>query len=187
MRNSSPIGLLQHAKASCSRLQRQPSAKGTLTHFDAPLQRLRQATPRPADVRPGWQVFSDISKALGTEIDVFAGPIVSGQVFHVILLPRRRRPLDEIGGKGVARWPEREAAAKWPVRAKLGAPKGHQAMPAANGKLRLGTYSSVWDAPEQEGLTCAVLPDAFTEGRTVARGRQAPEPGQRPALSSRRH
>jgi NADH-quinone oxidoreductase subunit G len=57
--------------------------------------------------------------------------------------------LDEIGGRGV-RWQERNASAA--PDADLG-PFGLDAPPATvspNGHLRLGTYRSIWDAPEVE-------------------------------------
>jgi NADH-quinone oxidoreductase subunit G len=56
--------------------------------------------------------------------------------------------LDEIGGKGV-RWQTREAAAAFPP-AEI-QPAGVQIVPsaaAANGRLRLGTYRSIWNATE---------------------------------------
>jgi NADH-quinone oxidoreductase subunit G len=137
-------GLLEHAQVVFP-LEAAAEREGTLTHFDGRLQRLRQAISRPGEVRPGWQVFADLGKRLGIDIGVFAGPIVSKQVFDAIPF-YGDVTLDEIGGKGT-RWPERKAASKWPQK-KLGAPGATKAMPAANGKLRLGTYSSVWDAPE---------------------------------------
>jgi NADH-quinone oxidoreductase subunit G len=115
--------------------------EGTITHFDGRLQRLRQAVSRPDGVRPGWQVFAELGKRLGTKIDAFAGPIVSKQMFETLPF-YDGITLNEIGGKGL-RWTERPAASKWPQE-KLGAPGTTDAMPAANGKLRLGSYSSVW-------------------------------------------
>jgi NADH-quinone oxidoreductase subunit G len=58
--------------------------------------------------------------------------------------------LDELGGRGV-RWTERPAAAGWPA-ADLG-PFGLEVPPHAptpNGSLRLGTFRSIWAAPEVE-------------------------------------
>ena len=57
--------------------------------------------------------------------------------------------LDEIGGRGV-RWPERAQAAAFPAAADAG-PFALEAPPAAaspNGQLRLGTFRSIWAAPE---------------------------------------
>jgi NADH-quinone oxidoreductase subunit G len=56
--------------------------------------------------------------------------------------------LEEIGGKGV-RWPAREAAAAFPP-AEL-EPASSEMVPSVattNGRLRLGTYRSIWNAPE---------------------------------------
>ena len=60
--------------------------------------------------------------------------------------------LDEIGGKGV-RWPGREAAAAFPA-AQLDSEAGADderrppAAARANGRLRLGTFRSIWNATE---------------------------------------
>jgi NADH-quinone oxidoreductase subunit G len=58
--------------------------------------------------------------------------------------------LEAIGGRGV-RWQEREAAAAFPsvgdppsIERKIAQPTGE------NGALRLGTYRSIWAAPEVE-------------------------------------
>jgi NADH-quinone oxidoreductase subunit G len=58
--------------------------------------------------------------------------------------------LDELGGRGV-RWPARPEAAAWPA-ADTG-PFGLETPPYAptpNGALRLGTFRSIWAAPEVE-------------------------------------
>jgi NADH-quinone oxidoreductase subunit G len=59
--------------------------------------------------------------------------------------------LDELGGRGV-RWPAREQAAALPTGEpgpfSLEQPAGAEA--EANGALRLGTYRSIWAAPEVE-------------------------------------
>jgi NADH-quinone oxidoreductase subunit G len=56
--------------------------------------------------------------------------------------------LDAIGGRGV-RWPEGDAVATWPTPAQR---PETPAVPAgdaeANGRLRLGTFRTVWDGPE---------------------------------------
>jgi NADH-quinone oxidoreductase subunit G len=57
--------------------------------------------------------------------------------------------LDAIGGRGV-RWPQTEAAAAMPAGS-TPAPAAVQASaPAPNGKLRLGTYRSIWASTEVE-------------------------------------
>jgi NADH-quinone oxidoreductase subunit G len=58
--------------------------------------------------------------------------------------------LDAIGGRGV-RWPARPASATWPA-ADAG-PFGLETPlhpPTPNGALRLGTFRSIWAAPEVE-------------------------------------
>jgi NADH-quinone oxidoreductase subunit G len=58
--------------------------------------------------------------------------------------------LDEIGGLGV-RWHDREAAAAFPEAPAM-PPPGDPGPPAPDphGKLRLGTFRSIWAAPEVE-------------------------------------
>jgi NADH-quinone oxidoreductase subunit G len=56
--------------------------------------------------------------------------------------------LEEIGGRGV-RWPAREAAAAFPPSEIQ--PASFDMVPSAapaNGRLRLGTFRSIWNAPE---------------------------------------
>ena len=58
--------------------------------------------------------------------------------------------LEEIGGRGV-RWPAREAAGSYPAAELDAAAEGAQeplAAPVANGRLRLGTFRSIWNATE---------------------------------------
>jgi len=61
--------------------------------------------------------------------------------------------VEAIGGRGV-RWQEREAASAFPSGADAAsAARPSQAAPAngaSNGGLRLGTYRSIWAAPEVE-------------------------------------
>ena len=56
--------------------------------------------------------------------------------------------LDDIGGKGV-RWQTRDAAAAFPAAEPDRRPRDAPAGAAlANGRLRLGTFRSIWNAPE---------------------------------------
>jgi NADH-quinone oxidoreductase subunit G len=85
---------------------------------------------------------------LGTEFGAFTGSMVTVQLaaevpFYAGLTH------DEIGGLGL-RWQDREAASAFP---QLGAPApaaAQDAVAEANGKLRLGTFRSIWAAPEVE-------------------------------------
>ena len=123
--------------------------EGTITHPDGRVQRLRPAIARPDQVRGEWQVLADLSRRLGHEPGVLTGPMASQVLFDAIPF-YAGLTLDEIGGRGV-RWPARPAAAAWP-QADTG-PFGLETPPHAptpNGALRLGTFRSIWAAPEVE-------------------------------------
>ncbi len=126
--------------------------EGTIVHPDGRLQRLRPAIGRPgrldAGVRAGWQVIADVAQRAGTDLGVRSGPMASQQLFDAIPF-YAGLTLDAIGGRGV-RWPVTEAAAAlgatpWePVQ--LEVPPA--AVAASDGALRLGTWRSLWAAPE---------------------------------------
>jgi len=123
--------------------------EGTITHPDGRVQRLRPAIARPDAVRGEWSVLADLCKRLDHDPGVLTGPMVSATLFGAIPF-YAGLTLDELGGRGV-RWPERLEAAAWP-EADAG-PFGLQAPPHAptpNGDLRLGTFRSIWAAPEVE-------------------------------------
>jgi len=126
--------------------------EGTLVHPDGRLQRLRPAIGRPgrlgSGVRPGWQVIADVAKRAGHDLGVLAGPMASRQLFDAVPF-YAGLTLDAIGGRGV-RWPASEAAGAlgatpWQL-AELGVPPATGAAEA--GTLRLGTWRSLWAAPE---------------------------------------
>ncbi len=126
--------------------------EGTLVHPDGRLQRLRPAIGRPgaldAGVRPGWQVIAELAQRVGLDLGVLAGPMASAQLFGAVPF-YAGLTLDTIGGRGV-RWPAGEAAAAlgatpWePVALSVPALTGR----AEDGALRLGTWRSLWAAPE---------------------------------------
>ena len=123
--------------------------EGTVTHPDGRVQRLRPAIARPDEVRGEWQVLADLSRLLGHEPGIVTGPMASNVLFGAIPF-YAGLTLDEIGGRGV-RWPARPQAAAWP-QADAG-PFGLETPPHAptpNGSLRLGTFRSIWAAPEVE-------------------------------------
>jgi NADH-quinone oxidoreductase subunit G len=123
--------------------------EGTITHPDGRVQRLRPAIARPHEVRGEWQVLVDLSRRLGHEPGVLTGPMASRVLFEAIPF-YAGLTLDELGGRGV-RWPARPQASAWP-QADTG-PFGLETpprAPAANGELRLGTFRSIWAAPEVE-------------------------------------
>ena len=128
---------------------------GTIVHPDGRLQRLRSAIRRPGEVRAGWQVLSDLAKAIGLD----TGVLTAGMAFQqlVAAVPfYEGLTLDAIGGRGV-RWPQAEAAAAMPEPGAITAHGDAGATSAAsgpqaemNGRLRLGTYRPIWAAPEVE-------------------------------------
>jgi NADH-quinone oxidoreductase subunit G len=126
--------------------------EGTVVHPDGRVQRLRPAIGRPgrlgAGVRAGWQVIAEIARRAGHDPGVAAGPMASKQLFDAVPF-YAGLSLDGIGGRGI-RWPVSDAAGAlgaepWPI-ADLAVPPGTGA--ASGGALRLGTWRSLWAAPE---------------------------------------
>jgi NADH-quinone oxidoreductase subunit G len=121
--------------------------EGTLTHPDGRVQRLRPAIGHPGATRSEWSVIADLARRVGLDLGILTGPMATVQLvgdvpFYAGLT------LEEIGGKGV-RWPAREAAADFPSAEP--ATPAFELVPGAapaNGRLRLGTFRSIWNAPE---------------------------------------
>jgi NADH-quinone oxidoreductase subunit G len=120
---------------------------GTLTHPDGRLQRLRPAIGHPGSTRAEWSVIADLARRLGADLGVLTGPMASAQLFAAVPF-YAGLTLEEIGGQGV-RWQARETAAALPA-AELGEVHAEEppAVVAANGRLRLGTFRSIWNAQE---------------------------------------
>jgi NADH-quinone oxidoreductase subunit G len=133
--------------------------EGTITHPDGRVQRLRPAIGHPGATRSEWSVIAELARRVGLDLGVLTGQgtdavgvglataqLVAAVPFYAGLT------LEEIGGTGV-RWPAREAAAAFPA-AELDADAqddGEAGPPAAahaNGRLRLGTFRSIWNATE---------------------------------------
>jgi NADH-quinone oxidoreductase subunit G len=120
--------------------------EGTLTHPDGRLQRLRAAIGHPGDVRAEWSVITDLARRVGLDLGLLTGPMATAQLVAAVPF-YAGLTLDEIGGRGV-RWQARDAAAAFPT-AQASAPEGEPpAGPVANGRLRLGTFRSIWNATE---------------------------------------
>jgi NADH-quinone oxidoreductase subunit G len=119
---------------------------GTVTHPDGRIQRLRPAIGLQHANRYGWQILDELGRRLGVEQHVHTGGMAWEQLTEAV--PAYAGiTLDEIGGRGV-RWPERNPDAFG--EPDLG-PFGIESpafAPSPNGALRLGTYRSIWDAPE---------------------------------------
>ncbi len=135
---------------------------GTMTHPDGRIQRLRAAIGRPGAVRAEWQILAELERRVrgAAEISVaqsdtdltssaLSSPMVSAQLFDAVPF-YAGLTLEQIGGRGV-RWQERAAASAVPEGAAGPyAPGSPAAAPSPNGRLRLGTYRSIWASPEVE-------------------------------------
>jgi NADH-quinone oxidoreductase subunit G len=122
--------------------------EGTVTHPDGRVQRLRSAIAHPGDVRPEWQVIADVALRAGLDLQVLTGAMASAQLFAAVPF-YAGLTLDELGGRGV-RWPEREGAADAFADVALGpfTLEEPEPVPEANGRLRLGTFRSIWASEE---------------------------------------
>jgi NADH-quinone oxidoreductase subunit G len=124
--------------------------EGTVTHPDGRLQRLRPAIGHPGAVRSEWSVIAELARRAGLDLGVLTGPMATAQLVAAVPF-YEGLTLEEIGGRGV-RWPLREAARAFPA-AQLGAATGADdagppEVARANGRLRLGTFRSIWNATE---------------------------------------
>jgi NADH-quinone oxidoreductase subunit G len=139
-------GLREHA-AVIFPAESYAEKEGTITHPDGRLQRLRPAIGHPGSTRSEWSVIADVARRLGLDLGVLTGPMATAQLVDEVPF-YAGLTLEEIGGKGV-RWPAREAAGAFPT-AEPGSP-AFEMIPgpaAVNGRLRLGTFRSIWNAPE---------------------------------------
>jgi NADH-quinone oxidoreductase subunit G len=122
--------------------------EGTVVHPDGRVQRLRQAISRQGETRAGWWVISELAKRVGVEdVRVLTGSQASQQLFAAVPF-YAGLTLDLIGGKGLRWVASAESAAAWPAPDATPSVTTPEAGPAANGRLRLGTYRSVWAGPE---------------------------------------
>jgi NADH-quinone oxidoreductase subunit G len=141
-------GVLEHATIVFP-TESHAEHEGTVVHPDGRVQRLRQAIARPGEVRAGWWILSELAKRLGVDMRILTGPMASTQLFDAVPF-YTGLTLDAIGGKGL-RWPaDASAAATWPATG--AAPAAPEApttgAEADDGRLRLGTYRSIWAGPE---------------------------------------
>ena len=124
-----------------------PEKEGTVTNLDGRVQRLRVAIGRPkgrsglpgSGVRPLWQVISDLG-----DLGVLTGAAASQQLFEAVPF-YAGLTLDEIGGRGV-RWPQR--VTEWQGWEGAGLDVPPAAPAAGDGRLRLGTFRSLWASKE---------------------------------------
>jgi NADH-quinone oxidoreductase subunit G len=144
-------GLAEHANVILP-AESHAEKEGTLVHPDGRLQRLRRAIAHPGSVRAGWSVIAELASRAGLDTGVASSAMAFDQLVGSVPF-YRGLTLEEIGGRGV-RWQEREAASSFPSGADAAsAARPSRAVPAhgaSNGGLRLGTYRSIWAAPEVE-------------------------------------
>jgi NADH-quinone oxidoreductase subunit G len=143
-------GVLEHATIVFP-TESHAEHEGTVVHPDGRVQRLRQAIARPGEVRAGWWILSELAKRLDVDVRVLAGPMASTQLFAAVPF-YTGLTLDAIGGKGL-RWPaDATAAAAWPAVENADftppTPAGGPGGDELDGRLRLGTYRSIWAGPE---------------------------------------
>jgi NADH-quinone oxidoreductase subunit G len=123
--------------------------EGTVVHPDGRLQRIRQAIAHQGESRYEWQVIADVARRAGLDLGVLTGAMALSQIAAAVPF-YAGLTLDEIGGRGI-RWHERGAASAFPAAGALAAASVDTTpAPEANGRLRLGTFRSIWAAPEVE-------------------------------------
>jgi NADH-quinone oxidoreductase subunit G len=157
-------GLAEHANVIFP-AESHAEKEGTVVHPDGRLQRLRTAIAHPGSVRSGWSVVAELAKRAGLDTGVLTSPMAFAQLVQAVPF-YRELTLEEIGGRGV-RWQERDAASEFPAAsaegsipatavsspgglAAAGEPGAGAGAASSNGALRLGTYRSIWAAPEVE-------------------------------------
>ncbi|MBV8220577.1 MAG: molybdopterin-dependent oxidoreductase, partial [Solirubrobacterales bacterium] len=131
---------------------------GTVVHPDGRIQRMRTAIAHPGSVRSGWSVIAELGRRAGLDTGVLTSPMAFAQLVEAVPF-YRGLTLEEVGGRGV-RWPEREAASEMPAAGDEARPteaaaaafgvSADGATRSSNGALRVGTYRSIWAAPEVE-------------------------------------
>jgi len=127
---------------------------GTLTHPDGRIQRVRSSARHPGDIRPGWQVLTDLCAALGHDTAITSQPQALAAVSAAVPF---YAGIDDaaIGGRGV-RWQDRRQATSLPRvntaapnPAEVSAPPARPATKSSDA-LRLGTYRDLWAGPITE-------------------------------------
>jgi len=136
--------------------------EGTMVHPDGRLQRLRPTIAHPGGVRAEWRVLVELAARLGLQLDLSTGMHATAALVDAVPF-YGGITLEDIGGRGL-RWPEQAAAAAAPA-AELGpfalesppdegagrgedAGHGDGTGRGDDGGLVLGTYRSIWAAPE---------------------------------------
>jgi NADH-quinone oxidoreductase subunit G len=125
--------------------------EGTVTHPDGRLQRLRRSIAHQGDTQAEWALLVELARRLGLDIATPTGPTATALVAAAVPF-YAGLTLDEIGGKGV-RWQDRDAASGFAFDVDLGPFELEPPPPSpagSDGRFLLGTFRSVWAAPEVE-------------------------------------
>jgi NADH-quinone oxidoreductase subunit G len=140
-------GLREHATVVFP-AEGHPEKEGTVTHPDGRLQRVRPAIAHQGENRAEWQVLADLMRALGVDPGVLTAGMAFQQLVEAVPF-YAGLTLDTVGGRGV-RWPERAQATSLPDVEREGSAVGREEARAEGEGLRLGTFRSIWAAPEVE-------------------------------------
>ncbi len=146
---------------------------GTVTHPDGRLQRVRPSAARPGDIRPNFQVLSELCAALGHDTGIDSQPSAFAALKQAVPF---YAAIDDaaIGGRG-GRWQDASSASALPsLAADAGAPSerfaeeerstpeapatprsadevpSEEGAPASAASLALGTYRDLWAGPITE-------------------------------------
>jgi NADH-quinone oxidoreductase subunit G len=174
---------------------------GTVTHPDGRVQRLRPGIGHPGAVRSEWSVLAELTDRIASATrgatdsgrpattirssSPLTAAMASAQLFEAVPF-YAGLTLEEIGGRGV-RWQEREAASAVPEGPAGPFATGTPApAPSPNGALRLGTYRSIWAAPEVEASPALkfLAARAQLEVSPADAGRLGVENGERVTISA---
>jgi NADH-quinone oxidoreductase subunit G len=145
-------------------LESHAEKEGTVTHADGRLQRIRPSIPAPGDIRPGWQILTELCALLDHETGIESWPDALSTMAEAVPFYSGLTP-EEIGGQGI-RWQERQVAGPGASpRAEMSRGDAEASPPAerprsdkpsgtppppANGELVLGTYRDLWAGPVTE-------------------------------------
>ncbi len=168
---------------------------GTVTHPEGRLQRVRPSAKRPGEVRPAWQVLTEIAAALGHETGISSAPEALAAVSEAV--PFYAGASDSsIGGRGI-RWQELAGSAGVLPRdtqrearmldGTTGSGEGRASRVPGEGtgdagtSLLLGTYRDLWAGPitEQNSALRFLTPQQRVE--------IAPQDAERLSLSQGDH
>ncbi|CAA9490945.1 MAG: NADH-ubiquinone oxidoreductase chain G [uncultured Solirubrobacteraceae bacterium] len=125
--------------------------EGTVTHPDGRVQRLRPAIGRQGLTRPEWQLLAELARRCGADPQILTVHMATRRMFDEVPF-YAGLTVDLLGAKGLRWWEDPARAAAFPQTGAIPqAPTGTPVAAATpNGALRLGTFRSIWAAPEVE-------------------------------------